>query len=539
MVEALLESGGQDVAVADNGQSRAGTPTECAPKISQIMSDNLNLTPIQRFYAGQSIFITGGTGFLGKILIEKLLRSCSGIANIYLLVRPKKDKDTHERTDEIFDVPLFERLKREHPKFRHQIVAIEGDCGVPGLGISETDRATLMNEVSIVFHVAATVRFDEKIKLAVAINIQSVRDMIALCKKMPKLKSFVHVSTAYAYCTQNPIEEKFYDPPIEADKLITMMQCTDEHLADVITPHVLGKWPNTYSFTKAVAENVVQKEATDMPIGVFRPAIVISTYQEPMRGWIDNMYGPTGVAAGAGIGLLRTLHCNGSIQANVVPGDMVVNALISTAWDIAEIKRNNPESNEIPVYNYVSKDKPITWDELKIMSSKYGIQYPSCKAIWYYSFRNNKHKFIHLFYVYFLHLLPALIIDAVTLCVGKQPRLLKAYKKIHKFMNVLKYFSTQHWDFTNDNVNTMHSKLTDDDRKRFFFDIKSIVWDTYFQTYLKGIRIHLIKDSLDTLPMARVKWQWMYWIHQAFKLLMAYIILRITWTIVLALLPVA
>lgn len=49
-------------------------------------------------------------------------------------------------------------------------------------------------------------------------------------------QSFVHVSTAYANCTQNPIEEKFYDPPIEADKLMMMVECVDDHLASVITP---------------------------------------------------------------------------------------------------------------------------------------------------------------------------------------------------------------------------------------------------------------------------------------------------------------
>lgn len=169
------------------------------------------------------------------------------------------------------------------------------------------------------------------------------------------------------------------------------------------------------------------------------------------------MYGPTGVAAGAGTGLLRTLHCDGSVQANVVPCDMVVNAMISAAWDLVDIKRqefyfsspsrldcgigiwiivvirtnsvlsslffrNNPESTEIPVYNYVSKDNPITYNDLQDMSSKYGIEYPTSKAIWYYSFTVNKHRFVHLLYVYFLHLLPALIIDAVTVCLGKQPR---------------------------------------------------------------------------------------------------------------------
>jgi len=66
--------------------------------------------------------------------------------------------------------------------------------------------------------------------------------------------------------------------------------------------------------------------------------VVISTYQEPIRGWIDNLYGPTGVAAGAGTGLLRSIHCDGSVSANVVPADLTINALIACAWDIANIR---------------------------------------------------------------------------------------------------------------------------------------------------------------------------------------------------------
>ncbi|XP_011315369.1 putative fatty acyl-CoA reductase CG5065 [Fopius arisanus] len=525
MVEALLESGGQDVAVAEQG-SRAGTPTEYSPQISKI--SDINLTPIQEFYTGSSIFITGGTGFLGKLIIEKLLRSCPNISVIYLLVRPKKGKDTHERTEALFDDVVFERLKKEHPKFRHKIVAIEGDCALPNLGISESDKQILLREISIVFHVAATLSFDEKINLAVSINIDSLRQMIQISKQMSKLKSFVHVSTAYAYCTHTKIEEKFYTPPIDPDKLITLMKCVDDNLAQEITPHLLGKWPNTYAYTKAVAENVVEREAENLPIGIFRPAIVISTYKEPIRGWIDNMYGPTGVAAGVGTGLLRSLHCDGSIHANVVPGDMVVNALLASAWDIAETRRTQ---REIPLYNYVSQDNAITYDDLKIMSAKYGIEYPTVRAIWYYSFRNNKYRIVHLFFIYFFHLLPALLIDAATVCMGKRPRLLKIYKKIHKFMDVLNYFSTKEWSFGNERLNSLVKTLDPRDKEIFFCDMKKLVWDEYFKTYLQGIRVYLIKDPLDTLPEARIKWRRMYWIHQALKLVLGYLILRSLWGI--------
>lgn len=47
------------------------------------------------------------------------------------------------------------------------------------------------------------------------------------------------------------------------------------------------------------------------------------------------MYGATGVCAGAGSGVLRTLHCDSNLLANIVPVDMVVNAMITTGWEVA------------------------------------------------------------------------------------------------------------------------------------------------------------------------------------------------------------
>ncbi|KAK9295200.1 hypothetical protein QLX08_010416 [Tetragonisca angustula] len=534
MVEVLVEPGGQEATALGSDCKLNGNSTERLARSDRCDSilEQSNLSPIQQFYNGQSIFITGGTGFVGKLLIEKLLRECPGISFVYLLIRPKKGKDMHQRIEEIFDDPLFDKLKEKQPKFRHQIVVVAGDCSQPGLGMSSVDRQTVTREVSIVFHVAATVRFDEKMKLAVPINVRSPIEVMNLCKEISSLKSFVHVSTAYANCPLDLIEEKVYEAPIDGEKLITIVEYMDEKLIDEITPRLLGAWPNTYTYTKAVAESVIVKQAGELPVGIFRPAIVISTYREPIRGWIDNLYGPTGVAAGAGTGVLRSIHCDGSIQANVVPGDLTVNALIACAWDIANRRKSattKETGNDIPVYNYVSKDNPITYDQLKVLSEKYGLQFPTSRAIWYYSFRNNKHKIIHLMYVYLLHLLPALLIDTITLCLGKEPRMLKIYKKIHKFMDVLNYFSTKEWKFSNDNVKGLLNKMTKEDRENFAFDITEIDWDHYFRMYVRGIRMYLIKDPLDTLPKARAKWQRLYWTHQVVKLILGYAVLRICW----------
>lgn len=68
---------------------------------------NLELqTNIQHFFKNKSVFVTGGTGFLGKLIVNKLIRSCPQIKHIYLLIRDKKGKTAHERLEDIFNMPV-------------------------------------------------------------------------------------------------------------------------------------------------------------------------------------------------------------------------------------------------------------------------------------------------------------------------------------------------------------------------------------------------------------------------------------------------
>ena len=58
---------------------------------------------IADFFSGRSVFITGATGFMGKVLVEKLLRSCPNIKCLYLLIRPSKGKDAMCRLQELIN----------------------------------------------------------------------------------------------------------------------------------------------------------------------------------------------------------------------------------------------------------------------------------------------------------------------------------------------------------------------------------------------------------------------------------------------------
>ncbi|RZF33950.1 hypothetical protein LSTR_LSTR010433, partial [Laodelphax striatellus] len=55
---------------------------------------------------GREILITGGTGFIGKVLVEKLLRSCSHLSKIYLIIRSKKGKDVRQRLNELLNASI-------------------------------------------------------------------------------------------------------------------------------------------------------------------------------------------------------------------------------------------------------------------------------------------------------------------------------------------------------------------------------------------------------------------------------------------------
>jgi len=73
-------------------------------------SDNVDASvsnsPIQNFFSGSCVLVTGATGFVGKALVEKLLRSCPDLRTIYLLIRPKRGLDVQTRQKELLKNPV-------------------------------------------------------------------------------------------------------------------------------------------------------------------------------------------------------------------------------------------------------------------------------------------------------------------------------------------------------------------------------------------------------------------------------------------------
>ncbi|OXU24630.1 hypothetical protein TSAR_006070 [Trichomalopsis sarcophagae] len=336
--------------------------------------------------------------------------------------------------------------------------------------------------------------------------------MIELCKDMEHLKSLVHVSTAYANCFVRNVEERFYDYSLKYHHLLNLVNTLPEDIINAITPQLIDSWPNTYTFTKALAEDLVRTENKSLPMGIFRPGIVTSAANEPTPGWTDNHNGPMGVMAGVASGVMRTFQCDPEVIPNIVPVDFTVNAMIACAWDIAS--QTEKRNEDMLIYNFTSTEEaPISWGVLCKNAVSYIDQYPSEVTCWYAVLLINKFKFIYTLYALFLHWIPAYLVDLVSRCVGQNPRLQKVYEKMDKLSNVLNTFCINEWSFKNTNVQNLWTRLDSQDKQLFPFTMQNFDWHSYLDNYMKGIRMYLLKDDMKTLESSKIKYNRLYYIH--------------------------
>lgn len=88
---------------------------------------------------------------------------------------------------------------------------VSGDCEQLNLGMSEEDRQKVSDNVTLFYHFAATIRFDEKMKKAVEMNVRGTREVIKLALECKNLEMFGHMSTSYCHLHVPYLLEKVWE----------------------------------------------------------------------------------------------------------------------------------------------------------------------------------------------------------------------------------------------------------------------------------------------------------------------------------------
>ncbi|XP_059055601.1 putative fatty acyl-CoA reductase CG5065 [Achroia grisella] len=436
------------------------------------------LKPVADYYSGKSLFITGGTGFLGKVLIEKLLYSCEEIDKIYVLVRNKNDQDANKRIDEMLSNTLFTRLKENKADCLKKLVPIIGDIAEPNLGMTPSDEELLIEKVSVVFHSAATVKFNEPLSEAIKVNVEGTRKVLDLCHRMKNIDMLVHISTLYANCDRKVIEEVIYPPPTDLNELYTYMK--SDAYDEKSVSHILANRPNTYTFTKALAENLIEKEHGEIPTIIIRPSIVGSVKNEPTPGWLDNWYGATSFFTFVSMGIIRIIPGRGDGVIDLIPVDYVCNlAIVAAAKSV--------RSNLLHVYNSCTSEcNPINMKKLTdlILSNN--------------NFLNTSIHFttsrkIMKVLSFVLEYIPAYFKDIYLWMAGQKQRVVKLHSRVNHQREKLEYFGFNNWQAKYNNSKSLVDSLSETDIQTFRCDSTDIKWNEYIPIYLMGARKYVME----------------------------------------------
>ncbi len=287
--------------------------------------------------AGARVLLTGATGFLGKVVLHELLRRRDelGVQHVYVLIRGRKGVAAADRfRKEILGSPCFSRLPEGWPAW---VSPVEGELTTEACGLAPEDREALVGELTHVVHCAASVEFNLPIAEATEANVTSALRVLELARDCGRLRSMVDVSTAYVRPhpgNRMPVEERLaplrWPPEALYSALRNGRYAHPDDQAGLLaeTGH-----PNTYTFTKCLAEHLLTRRRGQVPLVLVRPSIIAASFRHPFPGWIDSAAAFALFAVAIGSGRMRAVMARPKSRLDLVPVDVVAERVVNAAFD--------------------------------------------------------------------------------------------------------------------------------------------------------------------------------------------------------------
>jgi thioester reductase-like protein len=233
--------------------------------------------------------LTGATGFIGRALLERLLRRDQ--RPVYCLMRAGDPDELAARRRALLDDLA------PPPDAAERVIAVAGDLARPALGLGR-DLARWATHLEEIFHTAATTRFDLTLAQARRTNVRGTENVLELARHAARAGGFRrvhHVSTAYL---------------------------GREHADGV------RRFRNPYEQSKWEAEQRVRAAAAEVPATLYRPSIVMG---DSRTGWTPHfrvLYEPMKWIY---LGKLGVFPASPELRFDVVPVDYVCDALLAIA----------------------------------------------------------------------------------------------------------------------------------------------------------------------------------------------------------------
>ncbi|XP_028787512.1 fatty acyl-CoA reductase 2-like [Neltuma alba] len=311
---------------------------------------------IARFLQGKNYFITGATGFVGKVLVEKMLRTAPDVGKIFVLIKAKdKEAALNRLKTEIIESELLKSLEEVYgvnykAYLMKKLVAVSGCVCESDIGMDPLTANEIATKVNVIVNSAASTNFDERYDVALNTNTKGPFGVLNFAKKCKNLCLLFHISTAYVgdgerqgiimekplYIGQGrvrAITEQDIDFELElASEMLDSLQqdqATQKMKELGMKRANMYGWPNTYSLTKAMGEMLINSFRDGIPMVILRPSVVESSYSEPFPGWIQGYRVLDPLIFNYGKGQLPGFLGDPNAVIDVIPVDMVVNATMA------------------------------------------------------------------------------------------------------------------------------------------------------------------------------------------------------------------